>query len=49
MARFIESIFMGVSDYIGPDTVYVHSESGNIIDTLSVDVLPGDYAVWSME
>ena len=48
-STYQESIFMGVSDYIGPDTVYVHSESGNIIDTLSVDVLPGDYAVWSME
>ena len=44
-----ESVFLGVSDYVGPDTVYVHSELGNIINTLTVDVLPGDYAFWSID
>ena len=41
------SVFLGVSDYASPDTVYVHSNLGEIISTLSVDVLPGDYATWS--
>ena len=42
-----ELVFLGVSDYASPDTVYVHSNLGEIISTLTVDVLPGDYATWS--
>jgi len=41
-----QSLFLGVSDYIAPDTVYVHDEVGDQIGALSVGVLPGDFAVW---
>jgi len=44
-----ESVFLGVSDFVAPDTVYIHNELGNVISTLSVDVLPGDYAIWSID
>ena len=40
------TIFMGISDYIAPDTVLIHNEMGALIHTFSVGVLPGDYAIW---
>ena len=40
------SVFMGISDYVGPDTVLVHNEMGDLVHTFSVGVLPGDYAIW---
>ena len=48
-SAYQESVFLGVSDFVAPDTVYIHNELGNIISTLSVDVLPGDYAIWSID
>jgi len=45
-----KSLFLGTSDYIAPDTVYVHDEIGNQVDIMTVNVaLPGDYATWSQD
>ena len=42
-------IFMGTtSDFNGPDTVYIHNESGEQSFTYIVDASPGDYAIWEM-
>ena len=41
-----EKIYLGMSDYTAPDTVFVHNEIGDLISTLSVGKLPGDYAIW---
>ena len=35
-----------MSDYTAPDTVFVHNEIGDLISTLSVGKLTGDYAIW---
>ena len=45
-----KSLFLGTSDYISPDTVYVHDEIGNQVDIMIVNIaLPGDYATWSQD
>ena len=41
-----ENIYLGMSDYVAPDTVFVHDASGVLIRELSVGQLPGDYAIW---
>jgi len=41
-----QRIYLGMSDYTAPDTVFVHNEIGDLISTLSVGKLPGDYAIW---
>ena len=41
-----QMVFLGVSDYVAPDTVYIHDEHGNHIRTLGVDALPGDFEIW---
>jgi len=43
----IDWIFLGVSDYVAPDTVMVHNSAGELIYNHVVDVLPGDYIVWT--
>ncbi|MFL2982966.1 MAG: YncE family protein [Candidatus Neomarinimicrobiota bacterium] len=43
-------IYLGVSDYFSPDTVYTHNEIGEEINTLIVNqALPGDFATWSID
>ena len=40
-------VFMGTtSDFNGPDTVYIHNNSGEYSFTYIVDACPGDYAIW---
>ena len=49
-SAYDKSLFLGTSDYISPDTVYVHDEVGNQVDIMIVDIaLPGDYAIWSLD
>jgi hypothetical protein len=42
------SVFIGVSDFVAPDTVLVHNELGNLRHTYIVGVSPGDYAIWDI-
>ena len=42
------SVFIGISDFIGPDTVQVHDELGDLIHTYVVGVSPGDFAIWDI-
>ena len=49
-SAYDKSLFLGTSDYISPDTVYVHDEIGNQVDIMIVNIaLPGDYATWSLD
>ena len=49
-SAYDKSLFLGTSDYISPDTVYVHDEIGNQVDIMIVNIaLPGDYATWSQD
>ena len=42
------SVFIGISDFIGPDTVQVHNEFGDLLHTYVVGVSPGDFAIWDI-
>ena len=41
-----EYLYLGISDYTAPDSVFIHNQSGDILDILSVGANPGDYAIW---
>jgi len=42
-----DNLYLGMSDYVYPDTVYIHNELGERTRTLTVGVLPGDFASWN--
>ncbi len=45
-----DKVFLGLtSDYVGPDTVYVHNYSGELITEYIVGALPGDYEVYQIK
>ena len=41
-----DNLYLGMSDYVSPDTVYIHNELGERTRTLTVGTLPGDFASW---
>jgi len=41
-----ENLLLGTSDYVAPDTVYIHDQLGELIRELPVGVLPKDFAFW---
>ena len=44
---FEDKVYMGItSDYMSPDTVFVHDETGELINTFTVGAAPGDFAIW---
>ena len=44
---FEDKVYMGItSDYMSPDTVFVHDETGEVINTFTVGAAPGDFAIW---
>ena len=44
---FEEKLYMGItSDYMSPDTVFVHDKTGQVINTFTVGAAPGDFAIW---
>ena len=44
-----EHIFIGLSDYVAPDTVLVHDKNGAYVYSLVTGASPGDYANWRPE
>ena len=40
------NLLLGTSDYVAPDTVYIHDQLGELIRELPVGVLPKDFAFW---
>ena len=42
-----ENLLLGTSDYVAPDTVYIHDQLGQLIRELPVGVLPKDFAFWT--
>ena len=42
-----ENLLLGTSDYVAPDTVYIHDQLGELIRELPVGVLPKDFAFWT--
>ena len=42
-----ENLLLGTSDYVAPDTVYIHDQLGDLIRELPVGVLPRDFAFWT--
>ena len=42
-----ENLYLGISDYVAPDTVYIHDQLGELIRVLPVGVLPKDFAFWT--
>ena len=42
-----DNLYLGMSDYVSPDTVYIHNELGERTRTLTVGTLPGDFASWN--
>ena len=40
---------MLTSDYVAPDTVYVHNYFGELINEYIVGALPGDYEVYQIK
>lgn len=42
-----ENLYLGTSDYVAPDTVYIHDPLGELIRVLSVGVLPKNFAFWT--
>ena len=46
----MDKIFLGLtSDYVGPDTVYVHNYFGELTNEYVVGALPGDYEVYQIK
>ena len=46
----MDKVFLGLtSDYIGPDTVYVHNYFGELTSEYIVGALPGDYEVYQIK
>ncbi len=46
-ANYLDNrLLLGSSDYSAPDTVYVYNNSYELIETLEVNVLPGDFQVY---
>ena len=44
---FEDKVYMGItSDYMSPDTVFVHDVTGEVINTFTVGAAPGDFAIW---
>ena len=41
------NLLLGTSDYVAPDTVYIHDQLGDLIRELPVGVLPRDFAFWT--
>ena len=41
------NLLLGTSDYVAPDTVYIHDQLGELIRELPVGVLPKDFAFWT--
>ena len=41
-----ENLFLGISDYVYPDTVQIYDSNGDQVRTLLVGTLPGDFAIW---
>lgn len=41
------NLLLGTSDYVAPDTVYIHDQLGELIRELPVGVLPRDFAFWT--
>ena len=39
--------FLGISDYVYPDTVQIYDSNGDQVRTLEVGTLPGDFAIWT--
>ena len=42
-----ENLFLGISDYVYPDTVQIYDSNGDQVRTLEVGTLPGDFATWT--
>ena len=42
-------LYLGMSDYVSPDTVYVHNDLGELTRILMVGTLPGDFASWNID
>jgi len=42
-----ESLFLGISDYVYPDTVEIYDSNGDKVRSLEVGTLPGDFATWT--
>jgi len=42
-----ENLLLGTSDYVAPDTVYIHDQLGEPIRELPVGILPKDFAFWT--
>ena len=46
----MDKVFLGLtSDYVGPDTVYVHNYFGELTNEYIVGALPGDYEVYQIK
>ena len=46
-ANYLDNkLLLGSSDYSTPETVYVYNNSYELIETLEVNVLPGDFQVY---
>ena len=43
-----DRVYFGLSDYTDPDYVAVVDESGNEVGYYEVNILPGDFSVWSL-
>lgn len=41
------NLLLGTSDYVAPDTVYIHDQLGEPIRELPVGILPKDFAFWT--
>ena len=42
-----ENLFLGISDYVYPDTVQIYDSNGDKVRMLEVGTLPGDFATWT--